>query len=384
MLLANLHKELLLLRSDLHGLAVLLVMPVCFMFILSFALSADRLPEVSLQQIYIQDNANSTGSKLLKSYLNTGSKLDAKGGSLVIAQDFEQLLWQAKAVTPALQLTFSDTLAVDKQHTINSLVSMALAKVRLHAFLLDSGDIDASSSLEQQRSIVDKYTDNSKLLTSKTKSGNNQVSGVMQSVPAWLVFGLFFIVLPISNALLLELSSGTLLRLKTFPISANKILLAKALSFWIINLLQASILLVVGIWLLPAVLDQELLLQTPLWLFAVLTLATSLSSVGFGLVIAILIKTSEQAIVWGGGAIILLSAVSGIMVPVTMMPDWMQDLASTSPMYWAANGFKQLLLAPSQWSDIAGSVLALTILGLILLSLALLLFNRKMRNILWS
>ena len=51
MIAASLVKELKLLSRDLHGLAVLFVMPITFMLIMSVALSRDADPHLSLIHI---------------------------------------------------------------------------------------------------------------------------------------------------------------------------------------------------------------------------------------------------------------------------------------------------------------------------------------------
>ena len=48
-------------------------------------------------------------------------------------------------------------------------------------------------------------------------------SAILYSVPSWIVFGLYFIVLPISITVINEKQNGTLMRLKTFPISTSSI-----------------------------------------------------------------------------------------------------------------------------------------------------------------
>jgi copper chaperone CopZ len=113
--------------------------------------------------------------------------------------------------------------------------------------------------------------------------------------------------------------------------------------------------LLVGRYLVPAFGGASLTLPTSpaallaLWLMAC---AVSLAAVCWALLIASLVRTSEQATVIGGIGNILMGAVGGIMVPQFLMPPAMRALAKASPMAWGLEGFHTVLLRHGGIGDI--------------------------------
>ena len=70
--------------------------------------------------------------------------------------------------------------------------------------------------------------------------------------PGWLVFGMFFAVIPLSNALIAERQQGTLRRLRTIAMPRALPLLTKLVPYFLINLVQACLMLAAGVYLVPA------------------------------------------------------------------------------------------------------------------------------------
>src|SRR5205085_3332324 len=79
-----------------------------------------------------------------------------------------------------------------------------------------------------------------------------RMTAVQQSVPAWLIFGMFFVVIPIAGVLIQERNGGTLARLVTWQVPPAIILGGKLLAFLALNWVQLAFMLLVGRWLVPA------------------------------------------------------------------------------------------------------------------------------------
>ena len=180
-------------------------------------------------------------------------------------------------------------------------------------------------------------------------------NAVQQSVPAWLIFSMFFVIVPISAVFITERQQGTLQRLRSQGVSHKWLLAGKLLPFFWVNQMQALLMLLVGRYLVPAFGGASLTLPTSpaallaLWLMAC---AVSLAAVCWALLIASLVRTSEQATVIGGIGNILMGAVGGIMVPQFLMPPAMRALAKASPMAWGLEGFHTVLLRHGGIGDI--------------------------------
>jgi ABC-2 type transport system permease protein len=192
-------------------------------------------------------------------------------------------------------------------------------------------------------------------------------TAVQQNVPAWLVFGAFFIVIPLSNTLIRERQSGMLRRLQSSTVSWRTILASKWVTFFVINQLQLIFMLAVGVYLVPLLGGQALQIHGSLIALELMAGALSVAALGYALLIAACCKTTEQATLLGGAGNIILAAIGGIMVPRFVMPPTMQALSNISPMAWGLNGFLDVLLRDGGLPQIAGKLFALCAFGLVAL-----------------
>ena len=203
-------------------------------------------------------------------------------------------------------------------------------------------------------------------------------NSVQHSVPAWLIFGMFFIMIPLSNVMAMERQTNTLTRLRMARASAFSLIIAKLIPYFLINQLQFVGMLVLGYFVLPALNMPAFLLSGEWWHYAVLSGAVSLAALGYGLLVSVIARTTEHAVVLGGGGIIIMAAIGGIMVPVYVMPEIMQTISQFSPMGWGLSGFQNLLLNQSELSQIANSLWKLIVFGTISLGLAAMIYQRQL------
>src|SRR5699024_10791009 len=85
-------------------------------------------------------------------------------------------------------------------------------------------------------------------------------SSVQQSVPAWLLFAMFFIAIPLSTTWLSERHQGTYTRLRSIGLSAPMLLCGKLVPYMALNLAQVVVMLAVGVYLVPLCGGQALAL----------------------------------------------------------------------------------------------------------------------------
>jgi ABC-2 type transport system permease protein len=159
-----------------------------------------------------------------------------------------------------------------------------------------------------------------------------------QNVPAWTIFGIFFVVNVLALSLVRERQDNILMRLQATGAPVWVLLLGKLLPFYLVNLLQAALLFAVGIGVLHLALGAHPLALVPV------TLATAAVATNLGLLIATWFETPEQL---GGTASILsvlLAALGGLLIPLYVMPDFMRRLAVFTPQHWALTGYQDVLL----------------------------------------
>ena len=204
-----------------------------------------------------------------------------------------------------------------------------------------------------------------------------QPDSVQQNVPAWTLFGMFFIVVPLSGALLRERQEGTLQRLLSLPVSGLPLLGGKLAAYVLVGCAQALVMLLVGRLLLPRFGTPTLQFGGDLPALILLILACALAATGYGMLIGTLVRSYEQAAMLGPVSIVLAAALGGIMVPVYAMPPAMQSLSILSPLAWGLEGFIELFVRHGDLARIAPQLASLLLFATACLGLAWLVFARR-------
>ncbi len=204
-------------------------------------------------------------------------------------------------------------------------------------------------------------------------------NAVQQNVPAWALFGMFFIVVPLSGALLRERRDGTLLRLRTLPVSYGVILLGKIAAFASVCLVQFSLMLAVGRFLLPMLGTPVLDLQGRLPAAFFLALCAALAATGFGLLVGTAARSFEQASMFGAVSVVVAAALGGVMVPVYVMPRAIRAVSAFSPLSWGLDGFLEIFVRGGGLSAVADNALLLLAFFAATLVIAWWIFHRQGR-----
>jgi ABC-2 type transport system permease protein len=171
-----------------------------------------------------------------------------------------------------------------------------------------------------------------------------RLTAVQQSVPAWLIFGMFFVVIPIAGVLIQERSDGTLARMATFDVAPGAMLAGKLMAFTLLNWVQLALMVIVGRWIVPWLGGDTLYLNIAVGWFLLTVFATSAAAVCLALLIAVYSRNFELAAALGGGLNVLLAAIAGVMVPRVLMPPTLQTISEWSPMGWALDALQAVFL----------------------------------------
>ena len=158
-------------------------------------------------------------------------------------------------------------------------------------------------------------------------------------------------------SLVLERTRGTLLRLQAAPISAGAILAGKALACLLTQLVVMSMLLAVA-----HIGFQVALPQLPALLAAMLAIAICFS--GLMTLLAAIAQTEQAVNGMGWAVMMVLAMIGGSMIPLFLMPEWLQQLSHISPIKWGI-----LSLEGAIWRDFSGREMLLPLA--ILLSIGL-------------
>ncbi len=177
-------------------------------------------------------------------------------------------------------------------------------------------------------------------------------NSVQHNIPAWTLFAIFFMILPLSLNVVHEKRQGTFVRLETTPIRYATIIAGKAFLFLLVSVLQFTLILLLGIFVFPKLGLPILEIDNNLGLLYLVALSSGLASIGLGILLGTVFHTHEQAAPFGAVLIVLLAAIGGVWVPVFAMPETMQVIAKLSPMNWGLEAFYDCFLRKGSIIDI--------------------------------
>lgn len=383
MFMALMKKELLSLSRDVHGMAALFVMPAVFIVVMSMALKDVYSPATKTLAYGVENlDQGRVAARVLERWAKEN------GPPRTLSDN-----WRTELRAGHLQYV----LVVDAGFSAQAgeLGSKGDAKLRLlaepgldHA-LFEATRAKLIATVTQLRAeLLLAQLDlgvNVNALASQTPvvaeraSAGPRPTAVQQNVPAWLVFGMFFVVASIAGLFVEERDCGALARLRSLGAQPWQLVAGKVFPYLLVNGLQAATMLAVGVWLMPLIGGEGLSLQGVHWpALVVLLLAIGLAAVSLALAVACLVSTHGQAATIGPVLNILMAALGGVMVPTFIMPPVMQSIARFSPMNWGLEGLLDVLLRNGDLAAILPETAKLTTFALLMLSVGFLLFRRRL------
>ncbi|WP_122033877.1 ABC transporter permease [Aliivibrio sp. EL58] len=383
---AMLIKEFLLVGRDKHALAALFIMPAVFILIMSLALKDVMNEDKSLMTYVVIDQDSTAASEALTTKLSTIKTLtqyplssndylspEEEGVQFIIDipdgfyQDERPLKISVAADTsPSLLTIFKNQIALSWMG--NKLDEVNSANQDNFDFLDDDSadnSFDESSLMEIQYAKL---------------SQDEKPTSTQQSVPSWIVFGLFFVIIPMSTIFISERKQNTLMRLSTMNLSLAALFGGKILPYMLINQVQVWLMIGVGMYIVPLFGAAPLTIGGSVFGLILVSLSLSLSAIGLSILIATVVDSIEQATTIGGIINILLGAIGGVMVPKFVMPEAMQTFSNISPMSWGLEGFLDIFLRRGSVMDVLNEAMALTLFGVVSLLIASIVFTYKQRK----
>lgn len=381
-------KEMRTLCRDLHGLAALFLMPIVFIIVMSMALKDVYQPRAqSLRHAVLNLDQTPKAERLLKAWRKEHGEPvvlgkaedwqeELRAGRLkyVVQVDagFAQVLDDGtEGDTPKVHFFAEPGLDQSLFESTRAGLMMQVAQLRTESMLTQ---LKVEGDLSQATQMLFSET----LLKAERIGKQTRPSSVQQSVPGWLVFGMFFVVAAVAGLFVEERSCGALTRQRSLGAAPAMLLFAKVLPYMLVNGMQAALMLSVGVWLMPLLGGDGLSLQGIHWaaLVAVL-LSISAAAVSLALTIACLVRTHAQAATLGPILNVLMAALGGIMVPLFVMPEVMQHVAVWSPMNWALEGLLDVMLRGGDLTAVLPRVARLCGFSALTLSVAYLLIRRN-------
>ena len=383
MLLALVKKELLALVRDMHGLAALFLMPMVFIVLMSLTLKDIYRPPLAELSYAVDMRDTATPAQWLQQLwqrnhgapqpLGADWQARLRDGSLkyVIVMEpglSEELESAALSTQARVQLLTEPGIDANLFNALRAELIGASGELKARLALAVPGTAGPAPDASIQAMVR----------AERFSTAGPRPTSVQQNVPAWLVFGMFFVVASLSSLFVQERSSGALGRLQSLGVSRTMLLASKALPYLGVNALQAVLMLAAGIWFMPLIGGDALSLAGIHWGALLLSLAAvSLAAVSLSLALACLVRSHAQAATIGPMVNVLMAAAGGIMVPKFVMPGFMQRLVEISPMNWGLEALLTVLLRGGGVADALPQIGRLAGFAALMFLLAVFLFRRR-------
>ena len=202
-------------------------------------------------------------------------------------------------------------------------------------------------------------------------------SATQHNVPAWTVFAIFFMVIPLATQIIGEREDGSIIRLKMAPTPFFIPFLARIMVYALLSVVQALVLLLIGMYLIPLLGVSAFDVHGNYLSFLAFSLFIGLAAAAYGIAVGSIARTHHQASVFGSISVVLLAAIGGIWVPTYMMPDAMLTIAKLSPLNWALEGYYAIVLKAKHLSELGPMIIKLFLFFITALVLAVIFGKRK-------
>lgn len=270
---------------------------------------------------------------------------------------------------PAAQLSFKNGI----KNGIDKMISKIETKSIYETFQEQLGEGD-EPIFSQENFITFKE------IVPRVNNKDIKPNSVQHNVPAWTLFAIFFIIVPLSINIVKEKSQGTMIRLITNPVPYSVLIAGKTATYLFICVIQFFLMIAVGIYLFPYLNLPVLDINDKVLLMTLVAIFAGLAAIGLGIMLGTIAKTQEQSAPFGATLVVILAAVGGVWVPVFAMPKIMQFVSNISPMNWGLNAFYDVLLRNGNLVDILPELFFLLLFFIITISIAIL-YDKKKRAV---
>jgi ABC-2 type transport system permease protein len=418
-LFSTIQKELLILSRDRGGLAIMFLMPMAMITIMALIQDAPfkdyqelKIPLLlvnkdtgSLGRTIEQGLAESKIAAITKSVISDDEvkkKIKAgdfeigiiipEGATATLDSNVTHFVSKKLAVAGLtdtsphaeahinleLQVLFAPGTKKSFKATILSSLKQSSSKLETRT-LLDffSKRLATTTDTTQQQPIKD-FINFTEVSTVDTPAEALLLNSVQHNVPAWTIFGMFFIVISMAGSIIKERDDGSYTRIRTMPGSFVTVLIGKISAYLLICIIQCILMLLVGMFLLPHLGLPPLKIGDSITGVVAIVLCTGLAATGYGVMIGSIFRTHQQSSTFGAVSIVILAALGGIWVPVYIMPELIRTLAEFSPLYWSLNAFHKIFLNNGTLESIW--IYAAKLLAFFIAMLAIAYFYNKVKS----
>jgi ABC-2 type transport system permease protein len=264
--------------------------------------------------------------------------------------------------------------------TLREFISEIKTKIMFQTFSEELSELIPDKKNAPKNAFAQSQIIKYKEVYASKQIGEMVPNAVQHNVPAWAIFAMFFIVLPLAGSMVKEKNEGSVLRLQTIPTSFLVLINGKIVVYIFVCLIQLALMLSVGLFFLPMFGLPTLNFGNSISGIILLSVSTAFAATGYGVMMGTIASTEQQGAIMGSLSVLLLSAIGGVWVPTYVMPELMRNISVVSPLNWSLNGFYELFLRGGGIADVLTASLKLFVFFLLTMTVSMMV-NKIKRKI---
>ncbi|MGE7884936.1 ABC transporter permease [Bacillus sp. NPDC094077] len=266
-------------------------------------------------------------------------------GIVIIPKDFQKSMLDRKVENIEFQASADFTGGTSVEQVLTS----ALKKMEIEVSAARDFEKKSNTSWEPMYKEIYTKVDPVSIQKESILHDDQKLNNVTGRAAGFSILFVMIVMLSATGTILKARQLGVWSRLLGAPVSKVQILAGYILSFFLIGWIQFGVLMI----LTHSLFDVQ-------WgnLLGVITLVSVLllAVIGLALLLASIVKTTEQQSALGNIVVISTCMISGLYWPIEVEPTWMQTVANFVPQTWAMRGFTELIVRGGTLADIGGYI----------------------------
>lgn len=364
-LISFIKKEFYHITRDPLTLIIMLVLPVVLLMILGFAVST----EIKNTSFAILDESKSAEShKLIEKISN--NKYFSLTGYLNSANEIEKTFQKGSC---KMVIIIPSQFSNDLLHTNNTDIQL----------MVDASDPNEASTLVsyfqmvmmQYQQEISKGVQNAQFINAEVKMlYNPQMKSAYNFVPG--LIGLIMMIIcamMTSISVVREKELGTMEILLVSPLKPTTIILAKAVPYLIISILNVISILLMAYFILDVPIAGNV------FLIMLLSIIFTFSALALGLLISSVTQTQQAAMIGSSMGLMLPSMLlSGLIFPIEGMPAILRGISYIIPARWFIEALRDVMIKGLGFSAIWMQFSVLLVMTIILLTVSIKKFKNRL------
>lgn len=347
-------KELRQMARDRMTVAMMLGIPTLQLLLFGYAINLDvrNLPAA------VADMADSGGSRALVQDLFATGVIQPVAGART-PQELQTLLRSGKIKIGIVIPPDYERRRIDGREAMQVIVDGSDTSVQATARQLAQMPLDGRSAPQGQISVLPLYNP-------ERRSAVNVVPGLIGVILTMTL------VMFTAMAIVRERERGNLELLITTPVSSGELMIGKVLPYIGVGLVQTTVVLLLGVWLFKVPINGSL------WGVYGAAMLLIVANLTLGLLVSTAAQTQFQAMQMAFFLFLPSILLSGFMFPFDGMPKAAQWIAEVLPLTHFVRLIRGVILRGANLLELWPDVLALLAFTVVVMSLAILRFRKRL------